>query len=180
MIVMMLAGPSNRPTASGSGSAGSAGTAFHLTSVAFANGGAIPPVHTCDGADTSPPLGWKGAPAGTKAFALICHDPDAPAGDWLHWAAWNIPATAHALPEGLPKQATLPAGAQQGKNDFGRLGYGGPCPPGGTHHYVFALTALDAPLTLPTTASRDEIEKAIQGHALGTAELIGTYQRRKS
>jgi Raf kinase inhibitor-like YbhB/YbcL family protein len=155
------------------------GTGFTLTSTAFAPGAAVPPVHTCDGADTSPPLVWTGAPAGTKAFALICHDPDAPAGDWLHWAVWNIPAGLHGLAEGVPKKESLPDGTQQGHNDFGRPGYGGPCPPGGTHHYVFALSALDASLTLPASASRAEIEKAIQGHTLGTAELTGTYTRKK-
>ncbi len=159
--------------------AAQAGTGFSLKSGAFAPGAAIPPAHTCDGADASPPLEWSGAPAGTRAFALMLHDPDAPAGDWLHWAAWNIPAGSHALAAGIPKNASLPDGTQQGRNDFGRPGYGGPCPPGGTHHYVFALYAIDAMLTLPPDAPRDRIEKEIRAHQLGTTELIGIYERRK-
>ena len=159
--------------------ASSAGGGFALTSPAFAPGGAIPAVHTCDGADTSPPLEWSGAPAGTKSFVLVAHDPDAPGADWLHWVAWNIPAATRALPAGVSTKDRLPDGTQQGRNDFGRPGYGGPCPPGGTHHYVFSLRALDTTLTLPAKASRDAIEKAMQGHVLATAELTGTYQRQR-
>jgi hypothetical protein len=154
-------------------------TGFTIQSNAFAHNAGIPPVHTCDGADTSPPLAWSGAPAGTIAFALIVHDPDAPAGDWLHWAAWNIPAGMHALPEGVPKKESLPDGTQQGRNDFGKPGYGGPCPPGGTHHYVFELTALDATLSLPPRATRDQIEQEIKAHQLARTQLVGTYQRKK-
>jgi len=156
-----------------------AGAGFTITTAAFAPGTAVPSVHTCDGADTSPPLAWSGAPAGTKAFALVVHDPDAPAGDWLHWVAWNIPAAVHALPEGIPKKELLPDGMRQGKNDFGKTGYGGPCPPSGTHHYVFALYAIDAMLSLPASAPRDQIEKEIRAHLLAEAEVTGTYQRRK-
>ena len=152
---------------------------FTLKSAAFAPGGAIPSRHTCDGADQSPPLEWSGAPAGTRSFALIVHDPDAPAGDWLHWVAWNIPAAARSLPAGVPAKETLADGTQQGRNDFGNPGYGGPCPPSGTHHYVFSLRALDTTLTLPARAAREVIEKAMQGHILATAELIGTYQRKR-
>ena len=156
-----------------------AGGGFVLTSPAFAPGGAIPAAHTCDGADASPALEWSGAPAGTKSFALVVHDPDAPAGDWLHWVAWNIPAATRALPAGVSTKDPLPDGTRQGRNDFGRPGYGGPCPPGGTHHYVFSLRALDTTLALPAKASRDAIEKAMQGHVLATADLTGTYQRRR-
>ena len=154
-------------------------TGFTIQSNAFAHNAGIPPVHTCDGADTSPPLEWSGAPPGTKAFALVMHDPDAPAGDWLHWAAWNIPAATHALAGGTAKKESLPDGTRQGKNDFGKPGYGGPCPPSGVHHYVFELHALDAMLTLPADASRDQIEAEIKKHLLGTAELTGTYQRAR-
>jgi Raf kinase inhibitor-like YbhB/YbcL family protein len=150
-----------------------------LKSPAIAPGGAIPTVHTCDGADQSPPLEWSGAPAGTRSFALVMHDPDAPAGDYLHWVAWNIPPSARSLPAGVATTETLPDGTAQGRNDFGNPGYGGPCPPGGTHHYVFSLRALDATLTLPAKASRDAIEKAMQGHVLATAELTGTYTRKR-
>lgn len=153
---------------------------FTLRSAAFQPDGPIPSGHTCDGADTSPPLEWSGEPAGTKAFALIVHDPDAPVGDYLHWAAWNIPPGTHALAAGVAKKDSLPDGTQQGRNDFRKPGYGGPCPPGGTHHYIFELHALDAMLTLPADAPRDQIEKAIRGHVLATAKITGTYQRRKS
>jgi Raf kinase inhibitor-like YbhB/YbcL family protein len=155
------------------------GTGFSLKSGVFAPGAAIPQAHTCDGADASPPLTWSGAPAGTRAFALVVHDPDAPAGDWLHWVAWNIPAGTHALPAGISKKESLPDGTQQGRNDFGKPGYGGPCPPGGTHHYVFALYALDAMLTLSPDAPRDRIEKEIRAHELAMTELTGIYERRK-
>jgi len=159
--------------------ASTSGGTFTLKSPAFAPGGAIPAVHTCDGADTSPPLEWSGAPAGTRSFALIVHDPDAPAGDWLHWVAWNIPAATRSFPAGVPTKDRLADGTEQGRNDFGRPGYGGPCPPGGTHHYVFSLRALDTTLTLPAKAARDAIENAMQGHILATAELTGTYQRKR-
>jgi Raf kinase inhibitor-like YbhB/YbcL family protein len=153
---------------------------FTLRSAAFAPDAGIPPVHTCDGADTSPPLEWSGAPAGTKAFALIVHDPDAPRGDYLHWTAWNIPAGMHGLPEGIPKKESLPDGTRQGRNDDGKPGYGGPCPPSGTHHYVFEFYALDATLSLPSDATRDQIEKEIRVHQISKAQVIGTYQRKKS
>lgn len=159
--------------------ASSGGGGFVLTSAAFAPGAPIPSVHTCDGTDQSPPLAWSGAPAGTKAFALIMHDPDAPVGDWLHWTAWNIPTSATGLPAGVAAKDALPDGTQQGINDFGKPGYGGPCPPGGTHHYVFVLSALDATLTLPAKASRDQVEQAIKGHALASATLTGTYSRKR-
>jgi Raf kinase inhibitor-like YbhB/YbcL family protein len=155
------------------------GSGFALTSAAFAPGAPIPSVHTCDGADQSPPLAWSGAPAGTRALALIMHDPDAPVGDWLHWTAWNIPASSKGLPAGVATKDPLPDGTQQGVNDFGKPGYGGPCPPGGTHHYVFVLSALDATLTLPAKASREEVERAIDAHVLAKAELVGTYSRKR-
>jgi hypothetical protein len=156
-----------------------AGGGFTLKSAAFAPGGAIPSVHTCDGADTSPPLEWSGAPSGTRSFALVVHDPDAPVGDWLHWVAWNIPPATRSFTAGVATSVALADGTQQGRNDFGKSGYGGPCPPGGTHHYVFSLRALDTMLTLRANASRDTIEKAMQGHVLATAELTGTYQRKR-
>jgi Raf kinase inhibitor-like YbhB/YbcL family protein len=155
------------------------GSGFALKSAAFAPNAAIPSQHTCDGQDTSPPLEWSGEPGGAKSFALVMHDPDAPAGDWLHWVVWNIPSSAHALPANVAKKEALPDGTQQGSTDFHKPGYGGPCPPSGTHHYVFELHALDARLTLPANASRSQIEKEIQGHLLATAQLIGTYQRQK-
>lgn len=154
-------------------------TGFTIRSAAFAANTAIPAVHTCEGADTSPPLEWTGAPASTKSFALVLHDPDAPGGDYLHWTAWNIPAGMHALAEGVPNKDSLPDGTQQGKNDFGKPGYGGPCPPSGTHHYVLEFYALDELLNLPADASRDWIEKEFHVHQIAKAELVGTYQKKK-
>ncbi len=149
--------------------------AFSLTSTAFKEGTAIPVKHTCDGADVSPPLAWSGAPPGTAAFALIADDPDAPVGTWVHWVLYNLPATVSDLPENVAKVETLDlGGARQGRTDFRRPGYGGPCPPPGpAHRYFFKLYALDAPLTLKTGAQKKDVEAAMQGHVLGTAQLMG-------
>ena len=151
---------------------------MEIKSPAFAQGGLIPSKHTCDGQDVSPPLTWSGAPAGTQGFAVISDDPDAPAGTWVHWVIWNIPARTQALEENVPKLDALPNGARQGTNDFRRVGYGGPCPPSGTHRYSFRLYALDAPVDLKSTATKRELEKAMQGHVLARAELMGKYGRR--
>lgn len=150
---------------------------MEIKSQAFAQGGLIPAKHTCDGADVSPPLAWSGAPAGTKSFALISDDPDAPVGTWVHWVMWNIPAEARALEENVPKKDTLPNGARQGTTDFKRIGYGGPCPPSGIHRYYFKLYALDAALDLQASTTRKVLEKTMQGHILAQAELMGTYSR---
>jgi hypothetical protein len=152
---------------------------LQLTSKAFQQGVAIPSLYTCDGKDISPPLEWKDAPAGTKSFALICDDPDAPAGTWVHWVIYNIPPGATALREGMPKDAKLPDGSLHGVNDFGRTGYGGPCPPSGTHRYYFKLYALDSTLLLPPKASKQRVEEAMEGHLLAQAELMGTYRRSR-
>lgn len=149
-----------------------------LTSTAFAEGKPIPRKHTCEGEDVSPPLSWSDAPAGAKSFALICDDPDAPVGTWVHWVAWNIPASVTALDENTPKQDAIPGGGQQGRNDFKRTGYGGPCPPPGKpHRYFFKLYALDAELDLAAGATKADLERAMQGHILAEAHLMGTYQR---
>ena len=140
-------------------------------------GGKFPRQHTCDGADSSPQLAWPAPPAGTKSFALIMTDPDAPVGTFVHWVLYDIPAATRELPVGVPKQDQLSDGSRQGSNDFGRSGYGGPCPPRGTHHYVFSLYALDANLGLPTGASRSQVESAMKGHILAKGELIATYSR---
>ena len=155
--------------------------AFSLTSTAFTEGSAVPPKYTCDGADVSPPLAWSDAPPGTASFALIADDPDAPAGTWVHWVLYNLPATTAELPENVAKVETLDlGGAHQGRNDFQRSGYGGPCPPPGpAHRYVFKLYALDARLQLRPAAQKKDVEAAMQGHALGMAQLLGTYARRK-
>jgi Raf kinase inhibitor-like YbhB/YbcL family protein len=150
-----------------------------VESSAFSQGQPIPPKHTCDGPDVSPDLRWSDAPAETKSYALIADDPDAPMGTWVHWVLYNVPANSDALPEGLPKQAAA-GGAVQGKNDFGHVGYGGPCPPPGKpHRYLFKLYALDTTLTLRNGATKKDVEAAMQGHILANAELVGTYQRRK-
>jgi Raf kinase inhibitor-like YbhB/YbcL family protein len=151
---------------------------FALNTTAFAAGGAIPKKYTCDAADVSPALQWNDAPAGTESFALIADDPDAPVGTWTHWVIWNIPAKATALPEGVPKAGESGDGALQGKNDFKRIGYGGPCPPPGKpHRYFFKLYALDAKLDLKAGAGRSELERAIKNHVLAQTELMGTYGR---
>ena len=155
--------------------------AFTLTSTAFRDGAAIPVKHTCDGVDVSPPLAWSDAPAGTRSFAFIADDPDAPAGAWVHWLLYNLPAAVSELPENVAKVESLDlGGARQGRNDFRRPGYGGPCPPPGpAHRYVFTLYALDAPLTLKAGAQRKDVETAMEGHVLGSAQLMGTYARQK-
>jgi hypothetical protein len=149
-----------------------------LTSQAFQPGDLIPAKYTCAGLDVSPPLTWSDPPAGTRSFALISDDPDAPVGTWVHWVIWNIPPSARALEENLPKTASLPDGARQGTTDFKRVGYGGPCPPSGTHRYFFKLYALDATLDLPSSATKKDLEKAMQKHILAQAELMGKYRRR--
>jgi Raf kinase inhibitor-like YbhB/YbcL family protein len=150
---------------------------MRIESPAFEPSKLIPPEHTCDGKDVSPPLVWTDPPANTASFALICDDPDAPAGTWVHWLIWNIPPGDRLLAEGVPKSAELPGGARQGTNDFRRLGYGGPCPPSGMHRYFFRLFALDAALNLPAGATREELERAMSGHVLDRAELMGRYRR---
>ena len=149
-----------------------------LTSSAFSPGGTIPRKHTCDGPDVSPALNWTDPPAGTQSWALIMDDPDAPVGTWVHWVLYDLPAAARALPENVPKQEQLPDGSRQGRNDFRRTGYGGPCPPAGpAHRYFFKLYALDAKLGLRAGATKADVERAMQGHILGQAELMGRYGR---
>lgn len=150
---------------------------MRLTTTAFTSNSAVPKLYTCDGADISPPFQWSGAPAETRSFALVCADPDAPAGVWYHWAAYDIPATMKSLAEHCPPDI---ADFAQARNDFGKRGYGGPCPPRGhgRHHYRFKLFALDVEkLGLgPSAACRDVEEKA-EAHTIATAELIGVYSR---
>jgi hypothetical protein len=157
--------------------------AFALRSPAFAQQGEIPVRFTCEGEDVSPPLEWSDPPEGTESFALIVDDPDAPDPrapriTWVHWVLYDLPASARSLPEAVAP-AALPAGTRQGKNDWKRTGYGGPCPPIGRHRYFHKLYALDAALGDLGAATKAEVERAMQGHALGRAELVGTYERRK-
>lgn len=149
-----------------------------ITSIAFSPGGGIPKNCTCDGADTSPDLSWWGAPAGVQSFALVADDPDAPVGIWTHWLIWNIPAQHTGLPKGVPTDEILADGARQGRNDFGRIGYGGPCPPPGKpHRYFFKLYALDAMLDLKPGTTKGELRRAMKEHVLAQAELVGKYGR---
>lgn len=153
-----------------------------IESPAFANDTTIPKRFTGDGEDVSPELTWSGVPAGAKALALICDDPDAPTPQpWVHWLIYNIPASTTGLPENISKAATLsvPEGAQQGKNSWGRIGYGGPAPPPGhgVHHYHFKLYALDTPLGVEPGLTKAELLSAMEGHILTQGELVGLYQR---
>jgi len=152
--------------------------AFTIRSAAFSNGGDIPKEFTCSGEDRSPAVEWSEAPAGTKSFALIADDPDAPVGTWVHWVIFNIPETAHTLPGAIEKKDQLADGARQGRNDFRKIGYNGPCPPPGKpHRYFFKLYALDAELKLATGASKSEVEDAMKGHILAHAEWMGRFRR---
>ena len=149
-----------------------------LSSSSFSSGGEIARKFTCDGEDVSPQISWSGAPYGTQAFALIADDPDAPAGTWTHWVLYDLPATTTNLNEGLAKSEQLPDGSKQGRNDFRKIGYNGPCPPAGKpHRYFFRLYALDAPTGLPPRATKAKVLDAIAGHVRGQAELIGVYGR---
>ncbi len=154
--------------------------AFAIESAAFRPNAGIPRKYTCEGDDLSPPLTWSGEPAGTKSFALILDDPDAPdpkapQTTWVHWVVYDMPAGTHALPEGAARK--LPAGARHGKNDWKRTGYGGPCPPVGRHRYFHKLYALDVELTDLREPTKAQLEAAMKGHILGQAEVIGTYQK---
>jgi Raf kinase inhibitor-like YbhB/YbcL family protein len=148
---------------------------MQVTSSAFKDGDKVPKEHTGDGEDASPPLQWGGAPDGVKSFALICDDPDAPRGMWVHWVLFNLPAEVKELKEGA---ADLPKEAVSGTNDFGKAAYGGPAPPKGKpHRYYFKVYALDTTLTLPKGATKADVEKAMKGHVKAWGQLMGTYQR---
>lgn len=148
-----------------------------LTSTAFKEGEAIPRGYTCDGANVSPPLEWTGVPKIAKTIAIIADDPDAPTGNWVHWVLYNLPAAGLGLIENTPQTETLNGGGAQGKNDFGKIGYGGPCPPSGTHRYFFKFYALDSELPLKPGATKADVEKAMEGHTVAQAQLMGTYRR---
>src|ERR1700736_425952 len=148
-----------------------------VTSSAFQSGQAIPATYTCDGVDISPPLHWSGVPAAAHSLALICGDPDAPVGTWVHWVFYDLPVPTTDLTEKVPTLETLPSGAKQGINDFRRVGYAGPCPPPGKpHRYYFKLYALDADLALKPRANKAELLRAMEGHLLAEGQLMGIYQ----
>jgi Raf kinase inhibitor-like YbhB/YbcL family protein len=151
--------------------------ALAITSSAFSEGQAIPTRYTCDGPDVSPDLALSGVPEAAASLALICDDPDAPMGTWVHWVLFNIPADADGLSAEISSDATLENGALHGTNDFGKLGYGGPCPPGGTHRYFFKLYALDTVLDLDSGITKAQLLEAMEGHVLAEAQLMGTYSR---
>ncbi len=149
-----------------------------ITSSAFEEGGLIPPKYTCDGDDISPPLQWDAVPESTKSIALISDDPDAPMGTWVHWVLYNLPADTKELAENIHPDNTLPNGARQGTTDFGRIGYGGPCPPSGTHRYFFKIYALDTELDLAAGAAKSDLINAMIGHILAEGQLMGKYKRQ--
>lgn len=157
---------------------GGSALALELNSPAFKTKTTIPAKYTCEGPDVSPALKWATPPAGTKGLALICDDPDAPGGTWVHWVIYNIPPDAEGLSENIPRDKKLDSGALQGTNSWGKIGYGGPCPPPGpAHRYFFKLYALDAALDLKPGATKQQVEGAMEGHVLDRAELVGLFSR---
>ena len=153
------------------------GAKITVTSIAFQEGGPIPSKYTCDGADVSPPLQWSAVPPTAKSLALIVDDPDAPAGTWVHWVFYDLPVSTTQLPEDVPKNARLALGGKQGTNDFKKIGYGGPCPPSGTHRYFFKLYALDSQTSLEPGATKDQLLNAMKDKVVAQGQLIGTYKR---
>lgn len=149
---------------------------IELSSPAFADGDAIPAKYSCDGEDVSPPLQWRNVPQGAQSLALIMDDPDAPRGTWVHWVLYDIPPETGELPENVAPDDFLPGGSQ-GNSSWNRIGYGGPCPPGGSHRYFFKLYALDALLNLDPGATKEQLLAAMEGHILAQGELMGTYAR---
>jgi Raf kinase inhibitor-like YbhB/YbcL family protein len=147
--------------------------AIKISSTAFTQNGSIPAKYTCDGSDVSPPLTFENIPPGAKSLALIVDDPDAPAGTWVHWVVWNIGPAVKEI-----KENSLPSGAQEGMSDFRKRGYGGPCPPGGTHRYFFKLYVLDTTLTLGPNTTKAMLEQAMKKHVMAQSELIGKYKRK--
>ncbi|HMG74820.1 MAG TPA: YbhB/YbcL family Raf kinase inhibitor-like protein [Pyrinomonadaceae bacterium] len=164
-----IAQPANTPTQNKA--------EIKLTSAAFKDGQPIPRAYTCDGVNISPPLEWSGVPRTAKTIAIICDDPDAPGGTWVHWVLYNLPAENIGLVENLPATETLKSGGFQGKNDFGKTAYGGPCPPSGTHRYFFRIYALDSELPLKAGATKAELMKAMDDHVVLQGQLMGTYRR---
>ncbi len=151
--------------------------AIEISSPAFQEGAAIPKKYSCDGQDVSPALAWSNIPSGSQSLALIMDDPDAPAGTWVHWVVYDMPASNSGLPENVPTTGGVPGGGVQGNNSWKRSGYGGPCPPGGTHRYFFKLYALDKLLGLGPGATKGQVLKAMEGHVLDQGQLMGRYSR---
>jgi Raf kinase inhibitor-like YbhB/YbcL family protein len=181
-MILLAAGCQKTPPSPGEPTKEQPAMQITLRSEAFADNQPIPKKLTGEDEDVSPELHWTGVPAQTAELALIVEDPDAPAGTWIHWVLYKIPAGTDHLPAGVPTspQPAVPAGALQGLNSFGRIGYGGPMPPPGhgVHHYIFRLFALDAPLSLGSGAKRDTLLEAMKGHILAEGKLTGTYERK--
>jgi Raf kinase inhibitor-like YbhB/YbcL family protein len=181
LLMMFAAGCARHPAAPPPNPASTptpqnAAPVFKLTSSAFKEGERIPRGYTCDGANVSPSLEWSGVPKTARTLAIIADDPDAPSGTFVHWVVYNLSAENMGIVENLPQDGELKAGGFQGKNDFEKTGYGGPCPPSGTHRYFFKIYALDAELPLKAGATRAEVENAMAGHILAQAQLMGTYR----
>ena len=151
---------------------------INIESSAFQDGGMIPSKYTCDGMDVSPPLRWSQPPGNTKSLVLISDDPDAPMGIWVHWVVYNILPSQHEFPENIPASEVLESGAIQGKTDFGRIGYGGPCPPSGTHRYFFKLYALNDTLNLGPGATKQQVVDAMKDNVIAEGQLMGRYKRQ--
>jgi Raf kinase inhibitor-like YbhB/YbcL family protein len=152
-----------------------------VSSSAFVEEGLIPAKYTCEGEDISPPLRWSQPPPGTRSIALICDDPDAPGGAWVHWVLYGLPPSVTELPEAIPTKEILPSGARQGINDFKRIGYGGPCPPpGAPHRYFFRVYALGSEIDLPSGATKEDLLGAMQGQILAEGRLMGKYKRERT
>jgi Raf kinase inhibitor-like YbhB/YbcL family protein len=172
------AGPPQEATGANEEETAMATPTFVLTSSAFTAGGTIPRVHTCDDRDISPPLSWQGMPEGAVSLALLCDDPDAPRGTWVHWVLYDLAPTVSELAAGVAATETVLGGVRQGRNDFRKIGYGGPCPPPGpAHRYFFRLLALDKKLDLPPGVTMRQVLDAAAGHTLARAELMGRYGR---
>jgi Raf kinase inhibitor-like YbhB/YbcL family protein len=149
-----------------------------ITSPAFEEGGLIPKKYTCDGSNVSPPLRWDSVPDGTESIAIICEDPDAPSGTWMHWILFNLPAECRELAENIPDDETLHDSTRQGINNFGSIGYSGPCPPWGIHRYFFKIFALGCTLDIVHLVDKDILNLAMGDHILATGQLMGRYQRK--
>jgi Raf kinase inhibitor-like YbhB/YbcL family protein len=171
-------GQNVNPNVNQSANTGEQKAKMRLSSSAFRNEGTIPKAYTCDGANVSPPLAWEDVPEKARSLALIADDPDAPAKTWVHWVVFNLLATMKGLPENVPAQGMIAGRGVQGTNDFRKVGYGGPCPPVGTHRYFFKLYALDTELALDSSTTKDALLKAMEGHILAEGQLMGKYSRQ--
>ncbi len=151
---------------------------LQVRSSAFREGGMIPQKYACDGEDISPPLSWEAVPEGTRSIALIMDDPDAPRGTFVHWVLYDLPANVRELPENVPGDENLSSGARQGRNSLGKIGYGGPCPPSGTHRYFFKVYALDAQTNLAPGKTKEDLLKTMEGHILAQGQIMGRYKKQ--